>query len=60
VSNNSNNNVSVFISMGFNNWKKAVEKFNVHESSELQKTYVVNIYVIVILTNGDYKFKTVF
>jgi len=41
MSNNSNNNVSVFISEGFNNWKKAVERFNMHENSELHKTNVV-------------------
>ncbi|XP_022182781.1 zinc finger MYM-type protein 1-like [Myzus persicae] len=38
---NSNNNVAVFISEGFNNWKKAVERFNMHERSELHKTNIV-------------------
>lgn len=41
MSSNSNNNVSVFISEGFNNWKKAVERFNMHELSELHKTNIV-------------------
>ncbi|XP_022159917.1 zinc finger MYM-type protein 1-like [Myzus persicae] len=41
MSSNSNNNVSVFISEGFNNWKKAVERFNMHERSELHKTNIV-------------------
>lgn len=41
MSSNSNNNVSVFISEGFNNWKKSVERFNMHERSELHKTNIV-------------------
>ncbi|XP_060861856.1 zinc finger MYM-type protein 1-like [Metopolophium dirhodum] len=41
LSSNSNNNVSVFILEGFKNWKKVVERFNMHERSELHKTNIV-------------------